>query len=163
MPEGLSDGETPVSESHLTFVVQAISPDHDSETTDFMPTPSNVTDLFPEAPTQVASPSVCRFGATIALSLPGEAIRHPRLPDQIRRELGRICAVDLQHEGIRVGFGARGSSYDEAAEDCDAVVERLVGWLGLGHEAVVEHSVFERDLGLLALIERGTDPTPDLL
>lgn len=156
MPEGPPDSST--QETYLTLVkgVES-SPEHPSPMS-----PPNVALLFRDEAPAIAPPSVCSFGATVAISLPGDALRHPRLPDQVRQEIGRICAVDLQHDGVRVGFGARGATITEASEDADSVIDRLLGWLGLSRAAVVEQDVFERDQGLSTTTEHSLRAVPDL-
>lgn len=159
MPEGPPDGSP--QETYLAVVrggeVSLNSPEASSPMS-----PPNVTLLFQDEAASSAPSSVCKFGAAVAIRLPGDALRHPRLTDQLRHEIGRICAVDLQHDGVRVGFGVRGATFEDATGDAGAVVEHLLGWLGLSPAAVVEQGVFERDLGLLTPAEHGLRAVPDL-
>ena len=67
--------------------------------------------------------AIDRWGAQVTISLPANGPeRHPRLLDKVARHVGRVCAVDTEYEqGLSIGFGAEGETYDEALADARTV------------------------------------------
>ena len=86
----------------------------------------------------------CRWGAVLTLCFPEGTARHPRVLDRVEQEIGRICAVDERVEGVRVSFGARGNSVEDALKDSGAVARTLLSLLDLPDGAIVEHQLLPR-------------------
>jgi hypothetical protein len=99
-----------------------------------------------------------RWGGFVGVELPPGVDRHPRLLDMVQEALGRFCTMNESTDVVRIGFGAKGSTLEEAEEDCRAVASSLVSLLGLPPVALIEERVFERDLSFL-LPKRSPDLT----
>lgn len=83
--------------------------------------------------------------ARLTIDLHPGVVRHPRLLDRVREELGRPCAINISHEGVALSYTAKGESFEEAAEDSTEVCENLLDNVLLGGGTVSEHILIPAD------------------
>lgn len=101
----------------------------------------------PAAPASKAP--AANWGAIVEIELAPGTVRHPGLLDQVRKEAGRIVALDLLSDGVTMSFGIDTDSRGDAQAQCDEVTSRVLDLLGLSDTAVAAKKVFERDLATL--------------
>lgn len=85
------------------------------------------------------------WGTIIAVPyLEGLSI-HPRVYDKVDQELGRICAIDTQFQGIRMSTSVFGGNFEEARMDALRMATHLLSILNISSPTDVYVGIIDRD------------------
>lgn len=84
------------------------------------------------------------WGLVLAVALPENVDRHPRVLEGLRTQLERPCVLDDEDEGVRVSLGLVGTTIEEAKDDAREMTTTILGILGFGPEAVLQQVIVER-------------------
>lgn len=103
------------------------------------------------------------WSATLAIACPAGTVRHPRVLDRVRDELGRSCVFDTEGNGIRVAFEPEGDLYEEVDRDSRFVVSHVLGMLRLPPETPVQLRLYRVDQIAQVIGELLTPGSLDLL
>ena len=83
----------------------------------------------------------------VATQFSDGVILHPRLPDIVQKDLGRMCAINTVYEtGISLSYINIGDDYWEAKADQDQVTNHLLEITGLNPENIVLNQLILRKL-----------------
>ena len=82
------------------------------------------------------------WDAIISISFPEGTTRHPSALSRVAGGIGRICAVDLRDEGVRVVTNPIGKNLYEARRDANGVANNLLSTLNMPMSTPVEIYVY---------------------